>query len=233
MRRARVLSSCRSASLRQGIRRRSSATATASTPPRAAGTCSISLSEISRTAISPVILPRTQRSGVTSPPTTAEPRPQAPSIVTTDRSPVVGLRVNITPAAHEPFLGNGQLLEHLARQLGLFHPAAERPRAGRDRLEVTGAHGRDRSAYRRLTLERLEEPLERAGLHDISRGHCDPCALELAEAAALATDLRAVAEPDLIEPGDVRADAHDAPYGKDARYESRVTTPRPPSTRMS
>src|SRR5947207_257821 len=205
MRRARVLSSCRSASLRQGIRRRSSATATASTPPRAAGTCSISLSEISRTAISPVILPRTQRSGVTSPPTTA----------------------------HEPLLGNGQLLEHLARQLGLFHPAAERPRAGRDAREVTGAHGRDRSAYRRLTLERLEEPLERAGLHDISRGHCDPCALELAEAAALATDLRAVAEPDLIEPGDVRADAHDAPYGKDARYESRVTTPRPPSTRMS
>jgi hypothetical protein len=56
------------------------------------------LLEISRVVISPVILPTTQRSGVTSPPTTAEPRPQAPSIVITDRSPVNGLRVNITPA---------------------------------------------------------------------------------------------------------------------------------------
>src|SRR5207302_11274872 len=96
-------------------------------------------------------------------------------------------------AAPGPFLGNGQLLEHLARQRGLFHPAAERPRAGRDAREVAGAHGCDRSAYRRLTLERLEEPLERAGLHDISRGHGHPCALELAEAAALAADPRAVA----------------------------------------
>ena len=51
------------------------------------------------TEISPVILPTTQRSGVTSPPTTAEPSPKAPSMVITERSPVVGLRVNITPAA--------------------------------------------------------------------------------------------------------------------------------------
>src|SRR5437660_119397 len=28
-------------------------------------------------------------------------------------------------AAHEPLVGSGQLLEHLARQLGLFHPAAQ------------------------------------------------------------------------------------------------------------
>ncbi len=56
------------------------------------------LSEMSRTLISPVILPITKRSGVTSPPTTAEPNPHAPSMVITERSPVVGLRVNITPA---------------------------------------------------------------------------------------------------------------------------------------
>ena len=87
-----------SPSLTQGARRRSSASDTASTPPAAARRCSMCLSEISRTLISPVILPTTQRSGVTSPPTTAEPRPQAPSMVITERSPVVGLRVNITPA---------------------------------------------------------------------------------------------------------------------------------------
>jgi hypothetical protein len=37
-------------------------------------------------------------SGVTSPDTRAEPRPQVASIATTERSPVTGLRVNITPA---------------------------------------------------------------------------------------------------------------------------------------
>ncbi len=45
-----------------------------------------------------MIFPSTQRSGVTSPETTALPRPHAPSIVITDLSPVSGLRVNITPA---------------------------------------------------------------------------------------------------------------------------------------
>src|SRR5204862_2100176 len=128
--------------------------------------------------------------------------------------------------ADEPLLGSGQLLEHLARQLALFHPPAQGSRAGRDRLEVAGAQGRDRSAYRCLTLERLEEALERAGLHDIARRHGDSCAHELTQAPTLAADLPAVAQPDLIEPGNVRASVHDA------RYESRVTTPRPPSTRM-
>ena len=58
----------------------------------------MALSEMSRTEISPVIFPTTQRSGVTSPLTSAEPSPQAPSMVITDRSPLSGLRVNITPA---------------------------------------------------------------------------------------------------------------------------------------
>ena len=49
--------------------------------------------------ISPVILEITQESGVTSPETSAEPRPQVPSIATTERSPVTGDLVNITPAA--------------------------------------------------------------------------------------------------------------------------------------
>lgn len=56
------------------------------------------LPEMSRRCTSPVIFPTTQRSGVTSPLTTAEPKPQDASIVITERSPVVGLRVNITPA---------------------------------------------------------------------------------------------------------------------------------------
>src|SRR5437870_1202426 len=56
------------------------------------------LSEISRPEISPVILAMTNLSGVTSPPTTAEPRPHVASMVITERSPVSGLRVNITPA---------------------------------------------------------------------------------------------------------------------------------------
>src|SRR5438552_18983563 len=46
-----VLSCSSWVSLRQATRRRSSLTATASTPPLAAGTCWISLSEISRTDI--------------------------------------------------------------------------------------------------------------------------------------------------------------------------------------
>ncbi len=71
-----------SAALRLGHRRRSRCRRR----QPAHGECA--LSEISRTEISPVILPRTQRSGVTSPPTTAEPRPQAPSMVMTERSPV-------------------------------------------------------------------------------------------------------------------------------------------------
>jgi len=54
--------------------------------------------EISRHCTSPVIFPTTQRSGVTPPLTTADPRPHDASIVITERSPVVGLRVNITPA---------------------------------------------------------------------------------------------------------------------------------------
>ena len=49
--------------------------------------------------ISPVTLLITHESGVTSPETSAEPSPQVPSIATTERSPVTGDRVNITPAA--------------------------------------------------------------------------------------------------------------------------------------
>ena len=49
--------------------------------------------------ISPVILLMMNESGVTSPETSAEPSPQVASIATTERSPVTGDRVNITPAA--------------------------------------------------------------------------------------------------------------------------------------
>ena len=83
---------------RQQLRRRSGTApcagrasfSTSSIPPPSAGTCRACLSEMSRTEISPVILPSTQRSGVTSPETTALPSPQAPSMVITDLSPVVG-----------------------------------------------------------------------------------------------------------------------------------------------
>ena len=51
---------------------------------------------------SPVTLLTTKESGVTSPLTTAEPRPQLASMATTERSPVSGLRVNITPELRDP-----------------------------------------------------------------------------------------------------------------------------------
>src|SRR5580658_1423382 len=54
--------------------------------------------------ISPVILPTTYLSGVTSPLTTAEPSPQLASTTTTERSPVLGLRVNITPEQRESIM---------------------------------------------------------------------------------------------------------------------------------
>ena len=63
--------------------------------------------------------------------------------------------------AHEPRLGGGELLQHLTRQLSPFHPAAQRPRAGRDRFEVVRLERRHRRAHRCLALERLQEPLER------------------------------------------------------------------------
>ncbi len=52
-----------------------------------------------RPVISPVTLLITKPSGVTSPATSADPSPQVPSIATTERSPLSGERVNITPAA--------------------------------------------------------------------------------------------------------------------------------------
>jgi len=57
-----------------------------------------SLTPTRRPVISPVTLLTVKLSGVTSPDTRAEPRPQVASIATTERSPVTGLRVNITPA---------------------------------------------------------------------------------------------------------------------------------------
>src|SRR5207302_9302591 len=108
----------------------------------------------------------------------------------------------------------------------LFHPDAQRPRAGRDRFEVIRRKRRHRRAHRSLALERLQGPLERGSSHHISGRHGEPGALELPQTAALAADVLPIAEPDLIEPGDVRAGTHEA------RYERSVTTPRPPSTRM-
>ena len=61
--------------------------------------CNLSLAPVRRPVISPVTLLIVKESGVTSPATRAEPRPQVPSMATTERSPVTGLRVNITPAA--------------------------------------------------------------------------------------------------------------------------------------
>ena len=57
------------------------------------------LAETRRPVISPVILLITKLSGVTSPATSAEPSPQVPSMATTERSPLTGERVNITPAS--------------------------------------------------------------------------------------------------------------------------------------
>jgi hypothetical protein len=57
-----------------------------------------SLTPTRRPVISPVTLLTVKLSGVTSPPTRADPSPQVPSMATTERSPVTGLRVNITPA---------------------------------------------------------------------------------------------------------------------------------------
>ena len=67
--------------------------------PFGAKECARSLALTRRPVISPVTLLTMKLSGVTSPPTRAEPRPQVPSMATTERSPVTGLRVNITPAA--------------------------------------------------------------------------------------------------------------------------------------
>src|SRR5262249_32528716 len=60
--------------------------------------CSRSLGATTRLTISPVTLLITNRSGVTSPLTSAEPRPQQASTLTPERSPVVGLQVNMPPA---------------------------------------------------------------------------------------------------------------------------------------
>jgi hypothetical protein len=54
-----------------------------------------------RRTMSPVTLLTTNESGVTSPLTTAEPRPQLASMAMTERSPVSGPRVNITPELRE------------------------------------------------------------------------------------------------------------------------------------
>ena len=51
-------------------------------------------------------------------------------------------------------------------------------------------------------LQRREEALERVGPHDEAGRHGDAGALQLAEAAAFAADLRPVGEPDVVEPGD-------------------------------
>jgi len=56
------------------------------------------LTATSRRTISPVTLLTVKLSGVTSPLTRAEPRPQQASTAITERSPVTGLQVNMTPA---------------------------------------------------------------------------------------------------------------------------------------
>ena len=69
--------------------------------PPVSGWCQRVLVATVRLVISPVTLLTMNESGVTSPLTTAEPRPQLASMAITDRSPVSGLRVNITPELRE------------------------------------------------------------------------------------------------------------------------------------
>ena len=57
------------------------------------------LAEIVRLVIAPMTLSTRKLSGVTSPLTTASPKPQDASMAICDRSPFSGLRVNATPAA--------------------------------------------------------------------------------------------------------------------------------------
>jgi hypothetical protein len=59
------------------------------------------LCDTARLTTSPVTLLITYLSGVTTPLTTAEPRPQLVSITITERSPVSELRVNMTPEQRE------------------------------------------------------------------------------------------------------------------------------------
>ena len=89
-----------SSSVRQGLPRKPAGMA-GPRYPVALGTkeCSRSLVPTLRPVISPVTLLTVKLSGVTSPATRAEPSPQVPSMATTERSPVTGLRVNMTPAA--------------------------------------------------------------------------------------------------------------------------------------
>ena len=97
------MSAAISASLIDGTSRRSSGTSPSTTPaPEGSGWCHRVLVATVRRLISPVILLATNESGVTSPPTTAEPRPQLASMATTERSPVSGLRVNMTPELRAP-----------------------------------------------------------------------------------------------------------------------------------
>jgi hypothetical protein len=71
-----------------------------------------------------VILAITNRSGVTSPLTTADPAPRA-SITITERSPVVGLRVNMTPAVLESTMRCTTTAMAHAR-LGYLHAGVDR-----------------------------------------------------------------------------------------------------------
>ena len=57
-----------------------------------------SFCEIVRSMMSSVILLTTKWSGVTSPETTDSPKPKFESITITERSPLAGWIVNITPA---------------------------------------------------------------------------------------------------------------------------------------
>src|SRR5574342_229910 len=69
--------------------------------PSGSGIYSISLGEAVRLTMSSVILLTRKLSGVTIPETTLSPSPQLASIAMLERSPLDGLRVNITPAVRE------------------------------------------------------------------------------------------------------------------------------------
>ena len=112
-----------------------------------------------------------------------------------------------------------------------FDPRAQLLRQRRDRGQIV----RDRALRRapgpapRVSATR-KKLLEGRGLDDESRRHGDAGALQLAETAALAADLRPVGKTQVGKPADQLRIVH---VTRIATAQCRmVTMPRPPSTRM-
>ncbi len=106
----------------------------------------------------------------------------------------------------------------MPNRIGTSQPAAARPRVARAAAATAVRHCRKIIRIERLhpcaqwrfMLELLDEALESRGLDDESGRHGDAGALQLAEAAALAADMRPIGESDVGEPADVLASMHRA-----------------------